>query len=510
MQNDMARMIKEDILTIIKDARLSHKQTTFALAEYAMNLCDYPLGTPTEEFQELEAKRILCDHNDGHAPYSPRYILPDYDVFLDHGCAYLRLPPPNSFQELLSGLLILYMNVPSVTHYPVYGGRLDRMLERFIDQVSQEDARRQVRQFLIQIDRMISDSFFHINIGPEETKSGRILIEELSKLNNPTPNMTLRYDPKKTSDAFAELCVGAALRCANPAFALDAYFKENAFENYGIASCYNGLPVGGGAYSLSRMRLGPAAEDAADEADFFSRVLPHAVDVACRFMEAKIRFIAEETPFFSSNFLVREGMVHKDRFVGLFGLVGLNECVNILMDRKGAPDRYGHSDAANALGKEIIQRIDEQVSSFKSKYSAYKGGRFMMHAQVGACGDNGVTPGVRIAIGNEPPLYTHLRQAGMMHPYFPSGIGDIFPFETTARKNPSAVLDVIKGAFSVGMHYISIYAADSDVIRVTGYLIKKSDMDKYLSGQAVFNSAVNASAEAVTCRGIYERKVEHL
>lgn len=97
-----------------------------------------------------------------------------------------------------------------------------------------------------------------------------------------------------------------------------------------------------------------------------------------------------------------------------------------------------------------------------------------------------------------------------MHPYFPSGIGDIFPFETTARNNPSAVLDVIKGAFSVGMHYISIYAADSDVIRVTGYLIKKSDMDKYLSGQAVFNSAVNASAEAVTCRGIYERKVEHL
>lgn len=75
MQNDKARMIKEDILKIIKDARLSHKQTTFVLAEYAMNLCDYPLGTPTEEFQELEAKRILCDHNDGHAPYSPRYTV---------------------------------------------------------------------------------------------------------------------------------------------------------------------------------------------------------------------------------------------------------------------------------------------------------------------------------------------------------------------------------------------------------------------------------------------------
>lgn len=500
--------IQQDILEIIRDLRLTPRQSTYALAEYAENLCSYPEGAPVEEFRALEAQRILCDHNDGHAPYTPRYILPDYDVFLEKGSAYLRLPPPHSLPELLDGLLILYLHVPSVTHMPVYGGRLDKMIEPFLDGVPQEEARDQIRRFLIRIDRIISDSFFHVNIGPEDTRSGRILVEELAALQNACPNMTLRYDPAVTSDGFAESCIRAALTSANPAFAYDPYLRDNVCENYGIASCYNGLPVGGGAYSLSRMRLGPAAERAADERDLLEHVLPHAVDVACRFMEAKIRFIVEEAPFFSSSFLVREGFLHTDRFVGMFGLVGLNECVNVLMDKAGRCGRYGSSEEADALGRRVIRTIDRQVAAFRSRYSAYNGGRFMMHAQVGACGDNGVTPGVRIAIGSEPDLYTHLRQAGSMHPFFPSGIGDIFPFETTARENPKAVLDIIKGAFQTGVHYMSVYAADTDVIRVTGYLIKKSDMEKYLGGEAVGNRAVSASEETVLHRGTYERKVE--
>lgn len=502
--------IQQDILQIIQDTRLTHRQCTFALAEYAENLCDYPEGAPMDAFRELEAKRILCDHNDGHAPYAPRYILPDYSVFLEKGSEFLRLPPPRSLRELLSGLLILYMNVPSVTHLPVYGGRLDHMVEPFLNGVSEEEARGQLRTFLIQIDRIIADSFFHVNLGPEDTRSGRILAEEMAALENACPNMTLRYDPAVTSDEFAEICIRSALTSAHPAFAFDPYFRQNVCENYGIASCYNGLPVGGGAYSLSRMRLGPAAECAADERELLEQVIPRAVDTACRFMEAKIRFITEETPFFSSSFLVREGFLHPERFVGMFGLVGLNECVNILMDKAGRPGRYGSSEEADDLGRRIVQSIASQVSAFKSRYSAYGGGRFMMHAQVGACGDNGVTPGVRIAIGSEPELYAHLRQAGTMHPYFPSGIGDIFPFETTARENPAAVLDVIKGAFQVGVHYLSIYGADTDVIRVTGYLIKKSEMEQYLRGEAVGNRAVSASEETVLCRGTYNRRVARI
>lgn len=41
--------IQRDILKIIQNPRLSHRQTTFALAEYAENLCEYPQDTPVEE-----------------------------------------------------------------------------------------------------------------------------------------------------------------------------------------------------------------------------------------------------------------------------------------------------------------------------------------------------------------------------------------------------------------------------------------------------------------------------
>jgi len=499
--------IQREIMDIILDPRRSNRQIAFALAEYAENLCDYPSGAPVEAFRRLEAQGILCDHNDGHAPYAPRYLLPDYGVLMEKGCAYLNLPPPADLSEALASLIMLYINVPSVTHFPVYAGHLDRLLEPFLDGIDPHEARKRIRLFLLQMDRMICDSFCHVNIGPEPTRAGEILVETCAELQNAVPNMTLLYEPDVTTDSFAAMCVRAALRCANPAFAADAYFRERVGEAYGIASCYNGLLVGGGAYSLSRMRLGKAAEAAADEADFFRRVLPEAVDVACEFMEAKVRFLAEAAPFFQTNFLVTEGFLHRDRFTGLFGLVGLNECVNVLMERRGLADRYGHTAAANELGIEIIRRIEERVNAFCSDYCACTNHRFVLHAQVGACGDNGVTPGVRIAIGSEPPLYEHIRQAGLFHPFFPSGIGDIFPFDQTADRNPEAVLDIFKAAFRQGMHYISAYASTSDVIRVTGYLIKRSDMERYLGGHAVANGAVGASEETILHRGTYRRKV---
>ena len=89
-----------------------------------------------------------------------------------------------------------------------------------------------------------------------------------------------------------------------------------------------------------------------------------------------------------------------------------------------------------------------------------------------------MSSGARIPIGDEIALYDHLRHAGQFHPYFHSGVGDIFPFEVTAKRNPESLVDLIKGAFSVGMRYFSAYASDSDVIRITGYLVKKSDIEK--------------------------------
>ncbi|MCQ4735851.1 glycyl radical enzyme domain-containing protein, partial [Anaerotruncus colihominis] len=54
---------------------------------------------------------ILCDHNDGHAPLCPRYILPDYERFMERGCDFLRLPAPRTLAEALASLTIFYTHV---------------------------------------------------------------------------------------------------------------------------------------------------------------------------------------------------------------------------------------------------------------------------------------------------------------------------------------------------------------------------------------------------------------
>ena len=167
--------IKEQIMDIIRDPSKTHRQTVFALAELADRLCDYPAGIP-ENFQRLADEEILCDHNDGHAPLCPRYILPDYERFMERGCDFLRLPAPRTLAEALASLTIFYTHVPSITHFPVYIGRLDRLLEPFVQAVGRAQAREPLRLFLIGLDRIIGDSFCHANIGPEQTVTGELIV----------------------------------------------------------------------------------------------------------------------------------------------------------------------------------------------------------------------------------------------------------------------------------------------------------------------------------------------
>lgn len=495
---------KEAVLEIIKNPSLTYEQQTYGLAKLAENQLPYPNGAD-EKFFELVHKGIICDLDEGHAPYAPRYILPDYDKLLKEGCEFLRLKPAKTLTEAINTLLIFYHHVPSVTRFPVYLGSIDKLLNPFI--VDEKVDREQIKWFLINLDRTIDDSFSHANIGPEETLAGNIIIDLEKELQNVTPNLTILYDEDKTSNKFAIKCVESSLICANPAFANDKMFREDFKGDYGIASCYNGLPIGGGAFTLSRLRLNKIAEDSKSTEEFFNVKLPEAIDAMTKFMESKIRFIAEETPFFTSNFLVTEGFVNLDRFVGLFGMVGMHECVNKLMELDNKKLCFGKNQEANELGVKILDLIKERVDSFESKYGKIWGNRFILHSQVGAAGDEGTTAGVRIAIGEEIPLYDHLRQAGMFHKYFPSGIGDHFPFDHTANENPQAVLDIFNGGFAAGMRYISAYPEDGDLIRVTGYLVKKSDLEKINSGKQVSYDTIQYAQEPLNKYGILDRKV---
>ena len=165
-------------------------------------------------------------------------------------------------------------------------------------------------------------------------------------------------------------------------------------------------------------------------------------------------------------------------------------------------------EAADRLGVEIMDLIDAFNKAHVNPYCEITDGHFLLHAQVGIASDIDVTPGTRIPIGEEPEeLIDQLLVLSKFHHYFPSGTGDIFPVDLTVHRNPEYVLDIIKGAFRKDLRYLSFYSSDSDVIRVTGYLVKRSEMAKLDAGDAVLQDTTALGLGASKNGHILERKV---
>ena len=492
-----------NILDIVKSPALTYEQKIVSLAHAAEDtLTVLNIPEKTKEYMDLGA---ICNLNEGNGPYRPRYIMPDYAKAVKKGVKFLELDPPQDLDELLNFLMILYRHVPSITTYPVFLGDLDQLIEPFLDGVSDEEAEKKIRLFLRYLDRTITDSFCHANIGPQETRAGRIILKLEKEIQQAVPNLTLKYDPDITPDDFAEQALYTSLFCANPAFCNDRMHKDT-YARYGISSCYNILPIGGGSYTLSRIVLPRLAKLTNDKDEFLNKLLPECLKCMADYMNERIRFIVEESSFFESNFLVKEGFIARENFLAMFGVVGLAEAANWFMEDK--TKRYGHDEEADQLADDIMTVIHNFTESYPALYSEVAGGHFLLHAQVGIDSDTGITSGVRIPVGEEPDsLYDHLKHSARFHRFFPTGCADIFAFDVTGRDNPGAVLDIVKGAFAVGDKYISFYASDSDLVRITGYLVKRSEMEKYDRGEAVLQNTTQLGAPTYKSANLANRKV---
>ena len=409
------------------------------------------------------------------------------------------LEPPKDIWDAVSNLTILYHFVPSVIAGPVYIGHIDRLLEPFVK--DEEEARHAIKLFLTHVDRVVSDSFCHADIGPYDTKAGRIILELSAEMQRPTPNMSMIYN-EHTPDDFALKAIETGLVTAKPSFVNDAMYSADWGSNYAIVSCYNALPVGGGGLTLGRLNLKKLADLAKSKEEFLNDLLPRAVAAQCEQMDKRDSFIFEDGHFLEYTFLAEEGLIHKDRFVGMFGMVGLAECVNQVLNLTNPKERYGHGKEAEEFALDVLERIHAQVEAYQPKY-----GKFALHGQVGISTDWGVTPNTRVPVGEEPPLPQHLLFTAKTQKHFAAGIGELFPFEETTKKNPQAVLDIIRGAFGQGMRYLSFYSDTSDVVRITGYLVKRSDIEKYDAGErCVGNSTILGSGASKGLR-IFEREV---
>ncbi len=92
---------------------------------------------------------------EGHAPYKPRYVLPDYARFLANGSEWLELEGAKDLDDALSLLTILYHHVPSVTSMPVYLGQLDALLQPYVRILTQDEIDVRIKRFWRYLDRTL-------------------------------------------------------------------------------------------------------------------------------------------------------------------------------------------------------------------------------------------------------------------------------------------------------------------------------------------------------------------
>jgi YjjI family glycine radical enzyme len=478
------------------------EQKRDTLAAVAVNTLPYPPVSP--EALELIDSGVICLISEGAAPYHPRYVAPDYARLLKNGSAFLELPPAQDLFDATASLLTAYKYVPS-GGVPVFVGRLDELLEPYLDTVPADTARRILKQFWMLVDRLNPSAFVHANLGPKESTVGRLLLEVDRELRTIT-NLTLRYDPQITSDEFALQAVRNALELTKPYFLNHPLMLADWGEDYAIASCYNGMRLGGGIYTLVRINLQEASRlsDGSQE-DLLERVLPHVVAKASEVTASRSAFLVDDIQWFEDNYWIEEGLLHRDKFSAYTAIFGLAEAVNETLARSGKPDlRYGHAEEANILADNIANRIGDLVREYPDPYCQGTAGHACYHAQVGISADVGVTPSSRVPSGEEPDLYAHLLAEAPTHRQLLGGTSTILEFDQTAAANPKAVLDIIRGAHAHGTRNLSIGSADSEFVRVTGYLVRRADLDAKAQEKASrYSSAALAS-------GFMQTKPNHL
>ncbi|MDO4701426.1 MAG: YjjI family glycine radical enzyme [Erysipelotrichaceae bacterium] len=499
---------KEDLYNIITSDTLTYHQKLMSLGNAAERLFNPMelLGYTQEEWDYIN-NQMICDLNEGYAIYRPRYIIPDYSVYMKNGCKFLDLPAPKDLDEALDGLLILYSHVPSITTYPVFIGHLDMLLDPFVKDEQQDYIK--IKRFLNHIDKMIPDSFCHANVGPKDTLAGRLILKAVIELQNPTPNMSIKYNKETTSREFAELAAKACLLVSKPSFANDEYYKSD-LGDYALASCYNALPLAGGAYTLTRLRLGTIAKGASSTEDMVNHLLPKVAKLALSTMDKRHRFLVEKSNYFKTDFLTKEGFLKRDNFTSMIAIVGLADAVNHFLALEGISETFGSSTRGDEIATMIMEKLKEVNDNHEGVYVGRTKNRYLLHAQVGAGlheEDKNNTPAHRVKVGQEPMLLDHLKQSAPFHKYFPSGTGDLFAFDQTYVDHLDAVVDIIDGAFALGYRYITTYLKNTDLIRVTGYLVKKSEVEKYRKGEVVLRDTTWYGSQTDDNAQVFDRSL---
>jgi YjjI family glycine radical enzyme len=241
------------VRSIVDDPSLTYRQRVHALAGAAENLLDPPVVS--DACAAALDKHVICDLFEGNAPYRPRYTLPDYDRAMAQGSRFLELSAPADFDDATAFLLSVYGNVPSITGYPVWFGEVDRLLEPFAADLDDTELFARLRRFWVLLDRLFPDGFAHANLGPADGRVTRAALAVHRDVHQVVPNLTLKVDPAVTPDDLLLDAMRTVVEVAQPHLVNHPMMVADLGERYGVVSCYNSLPVGGGSHTLVRLNL---------------------------------------------------------------------------------------------------------------------------------------------------------------------------------------------------------------------------------------------------------------
>ena len=398
----------------MRDGALGYDQKVRRLAALATEALPYPeLSEPCR--QALD-KRIICDMFEGNAPYTPRYVLPDYELAMRNGLDYLELAPPTDLDDALAFLQIMYAHVPSVTTYPVYLGDLDKVLEPFVtDEMSDEELDREAPPFLDR-DRPHAAR----RVRPPRPRSARQPRHPLDPAGRAlaAPGGAEHHAqgrPRRHAGRSGARCRPHRVRNRQAALRQppdDGRRPRRASTPRSAATTRSRSVAARTRWSALNLKEVALRHTGTRRRLPRLRRCPYYVELTAELAEARIRSLVDDQRFFDTHWLADRG---PDRHRPVLGDVRhlrarrmhqSADGVRRLRPRREA--RYGHDADANALAITIVERVAELVAARPMPYCAGGGGRCFLHSQGGIDIDDAVTAGTRIPVGDEPGMLEHI------------------------------------------------------------------------------------------------------
>ncbi len=475
MSPEQTEVFKQTVQKVLMSPHQLEDQKRQGLQDAAYKTLPYP--PMSDAAREAISEGVICLLGEGPAPYHPRYVAPDFKKLLREGSEFFDLQPVGSLYEAVTSLLTIY-NYSPTSGPPPFIGKLDELFEPYLEGLSREEAYPVLKSFWTLVDRLHPDAFVHGVLGPDASRAGELILDIDHEVRTIT-NLTLRYDRDRTPRDFALKAVRNAMALSKPYFLNHSLHEAEWGSDYVVASCYNIMHIKGGIYTLVRLNLSElATRFDGTYASLLEEVIPHYAALQVEVINSRIRHLVEDVGWFDHAVFIQEGLLSSDKFSAYAGVVGLNELVNKVMTLRNLPQKkFGHDQEANQVGQEIVTALKTALFTHPSPYCKGTNEHVTFHAQVGISEDESATPGLRIPAGQEPDLYAHLSAATPIQQLVEGGISDILEFDQTARNNPEAILDIIDGAMKLGIRDLSIGCTDSEYIRVSGYLVRRCDLE---------------------------------